>query len=332
MAGLIEQKPSENAWIAGEKSKIIYEVRKDDGMWSNFLNAPENQNGVYVGSMCCVSFSFNEGVEVGVNYLIETYPNSFNMFYYSLKKDERLLFDDFLDSKKEFNLSDRALGKLSGTGNSGNTLERVAETGSSSKTSLKVAIPQKIWDFPNTQRTPVFDRDDFFADIPKDLVKKYSDVFFKVFKVNYEFISTDKETLKKHLKQCPIQITVACCNGWSGKEVNACGNNFEHAILLTGIDNQGRYLVRDSFADNNDKILAPNYRIGCAMKILVNYNTMTNALILKKKGQKDIVFAYPVESEEAMSSYLKNAGLPVPTKEDGKIDWSQIKINGEFEV
>ena len=323
--GVIFQKPSQTAWVGGENSKLVFE---DRGIltWKEYLNKAENQNGVYVSSMCCVSFSFNEAIEANVNYLLKNNKGNFDYLYNCLSNSEKELFDDFVNKDNEFDLSDRALGKLSGTTNKGNTCERVAETG------RKMAVPQKIWDFPNTQRTPVFDNEDFFAPIPDDLVKKYSDVFFKIFTVNYEFISTDLPSLKVALKQAPIQIIVSCCPGWNGTEVKACARDYEHAILLVGIDEQNRYLVRDSFNSNNDKVLAQDYKIGSALKIVVNFNNpMTNALILKKKGQKDIVFAYPVESEAAMSSYLKNAGLSVPLKEDGKLDWSKIKINGEYE-
>jgi len=325
LTGLLPTIPKDTDYVAGGKNALIIPDRCSN--WSQFLNKGELQHSVYLDSMGCASFSCNEAIEGGINYLIETYPTEFALRYQSLTEKESLLFLDFFDiENKEFNLSDRALAKLSGTTHAGNSLNVVAEC------ARKNAVPERVWGYPRDQRDPVFDWDDFYQEIPADLVKKYSDVFFKIFKINYEFVPTDFETLKKNLKQAPIQLAGGFCPGWNTGDVKACDRINEHAFLLTSIDE--KYHIRDSYAPF-DKVLARDYKINCALKIAVFLSDknlpMSNVKILKLKNKPDIVIALPVNSEEAMISYCANFGLPCPQK-DGKIDWNAVRIDGEFSL
>lgn len=266
--GIIKSLPSNKAYISGIVSGVVYEVRLENGDWRLHMSTGEKQNSVYFDALACVSFSFNNSVEPQINWLKPLLTDKFLLTL--LTPSELILFKEFFNDAGEADLSDRALAKLSGTSKKGNTFENVASIGR-----IK-CLPERVWGYPREQRTPVFDWDDFYAPIPDELIKKYSDVFFKVFKIETEFIATSE--IEKHLKQAPVQVAVGFCPGWNTNDpVKACSLHSQHGVVRTAPDPHVQP-IGDSYPPYA-KNLAKDYTMDSALKIIVSINKKQTMII-----------------------------------------------------
>lgn len=106
----------------------------------------------------------------------------------------------------EYNFSDEALAYLSGTTLEGNYLYKPAD---SARTQGRIL--QKDWFLPNVKSWV-----DLQNPLPREILAKA--VFFNE---SYQWIGTNRETLKYYLKQSPIQIVI---------------NGGKHAVCLVYVD------------------------------------------------------------------------------------------------
>ena len=196
-SGFIDIPPEGTDYIAGVNSPIVYEELVPDGNWGKWLPKEEQQNSIYFDSMACVSFSANNVVETQVNFLIDNR-------LISIDDMEWLSSNGYIEAGKP-NLSDRYLARMSGTTRQGNSMKVVCDT-----LSHWGAVPESKWSYPTRQQTPVFDWDDYYAEIPQEL-KDLGKEFKQRFPIGYEFVYGD---LANHLKHTPIQIATAVCGGW----------------------------------------------------------------------------------------------------------------------
>lgn len=270
-------RPIERDYVAGVLSGIPYEVRLADGRWLLYRSQGEQQHSVYMDSMGCVSFSFNNGVEENINWHNSEGRLSEEVIKRLLPDvEDQKKFRLFFNANGQADLSDRALAKLSGTTMQGNTMSKVARKG------RNIAIPETVWPYPVEQRTPVFDWDDFYSDIPQDIVDEYSRVFFSVFTIRTEFIPANFESIAYHLKQGPVQIAAGWCPGWgTERPITACDKHNQHATLIDGITD-GNYNDFDHYKPF-DKLLAPDYNIDGALKIIVDINQPITQPIMQVK-------------------------------------------------
>jgi len=271
--------PTNKSYINGIISGVPYEEILLSMLWKQYRSTGEKQHSLYFDSRGCVSFSFNNGVEEGINFLKQTgiltdevvnslLPNS----------NDQALFWEFFNDNGEADLSDRGLAKLSDTDlYNGNSLFRVFDIGKD------FALPERVWGYPREQRTPVFDWDDFYKDIPVELVEKYSQVFFSVFKITGEFFSPSLDNIKKHLKQAPIQIASGWCPDWGVRTpIRACDRHNEHATVIDGLTANDDYEDYDTY-NPFGKVLAKDYKIDGALKIIVSIKELTiNKMIVKE--------------------------------------------------
>jgi len=264
--------PLRKDYVAGLVSGIVYEERLPDGNWKKYRSRGEKQFGVYMDSMGCVSFSFANGVEENIDWLKKTNQLSIETVKKLLPKEEdQMKFLEFFNDDGKVDLSDRALAKLSNTTEEGNMLSLVARTGRSK------AVPERKWPFPSEQRDPVFDWDDFYKEIPEELVKEYSRVFFTVFKIETEFINPTWENIKYHLKQAPIQIASGICPGWdTDRPIKTCDRHNDHATLIDG-QKEMSYELFDHYPPF-DKELEKGYKIDGALKIIVSVKKPINII------------------------------------------------------
>lgn len=281
--GVTIEEPRLKDYVAGVVSGVVYENRLSTGDWRQWRSTGEKQHSLYFDSKACVSFSFNNNVESQINWLKPLLTPT--LLLTLLTPSELLLFQDFFNDSGEADLSDRALAKLSGTTQAGNTASWVSVIGS------QYAVPEKAWGYPRDQRTPVFDWNDFYQPIPQETVDKYSKVFFKVFKIEREFISRSKAQIEYHLKQAPIQIASGFCTGWGTTDpVRACSRHNEHATVIdaTGTD---RFYLSDSYIPFA-KALALDYNIDACLKIVVSINQpKDNTMIVKENYLYQLVEA-----------------------------------------
>lgn len=150
--------------------------------------------------------------------------------------------------------SDRALAKFSGTTKQGNTFAAVADS-----TYRNGRLLESEWPVPQD-----FTWDSFYADIPKSVKDK--SVFFDE---DYQFISTNVDNLKYHLKQCPIQIAIPYPHP-------------NHAVVLVHIEGDTAYYF-DSYPPYLKTM--PVSAISAAMKLIIKPKIMTKYFIIKD-GQK----------------------------------------------
>lgn len=206
---------------------IPYEVVLESGDWRPYLPTGELQK-MNTDSMACVSFSNNNLAEI------------------SLKQQGF-----------EYNFSDRALAKLSGTTGAGNSMARVFNTAVNEGRILES-------DWPTPQG---FTWNEFYKPVPLEVRQKA--IFFDE---QSQILAPKLETLKYHLKQSPIQIGIP----------SPIPN---HAVVLVHIEGTTAFYF-DSFpgATNYLKTM-PVSDIDSALKIIIKPKVMSKYYIVKS-GQK----------------------------------------------
>lgn len=228
--GLLEQKEfSTKDWFAGGVSGVDREVLREDGDYRDFLPEYESQIGIYFDTMGCVTFSALNVIE-------------------TIAKVKGITL----------NRSDRFTAKMSGTTKRGNYLSKVAD----SIAKNHGTVEEESWPYPRRQRTPVFDWDDFYSEIPEEIVME-GRRSLKKFKVQHEWVPTSQ--VREYLKYSPLQVTVQ-----SFREKNANGyyinrpvnTAYGHAVELVYAGDD--YCEIYDHYDNKHKRLAPDYKFGHA--------------------------------------------------------------------
>ena len=317
--------PSPTDWIFGSTSKIAGITENNPtGDWRTFLPTKEWQIGVYFDTQACVSFSAINVIETILNY-----KKAMGML--PAEMIEEFKAAGYFDENGNFNFSDRALAKLSGTTRSGNSGNKVADT-------IKNfgLIPEKLWPYPREQRTPVFDWDNFYCDIPQEIIDVGKKVFLKWVKVNWEWViqgQSDPATIAKlvemHIVESPIQIFTAVCSGWNEGDatpVPKCGAPLAHATMISNRNDQsGIYNDFDTY-NPFEKQLAADYAIPWGLKYVLT--------ILNPNSVKPIPYLPYFEKREgeaAIYCYDKQTDKMVPFK-SGRVfkmlngEYKQVKI------
>jgi hypothetical protein len=252
--GFIAESPRPTDWVCGAVSGITFQECNHMSDWTVFLPSEERQNSVYFDSMACVTFSALNCIEAQIRAHIayQRLPGA------TIKALKDL---GYFNDRLEFNLSDRFTAKMSGTTRQGNTFVNVWDS-----IRKHGVLPEGDWNYPREQRTPVFDWDDYYQEIPqalKDKAKRFLDLF----DIKYEWLTPTLDDYRKHLAQSPIQIAAPTCPGWNtDSPVNRCGMMANHATML--------YRVSDNIHDFDTynpfrKELAKDYPIFHALKGVV---------------------------------------------------------------
>lgn len=255
-------KISETDYIAGD---IKYKIVNHLGDWTKYLTVGEKQHSLYFDTMGCVSFSFLNTIEIQFKYMLDN--GLIPAGHIKFLEDNGYLVDG------EVNLSDRHLAKESGTTRRGNFLVKVADTGRN-----KGLLPEKDWLYPITQRTPIFDWDDYYKEIPQELKDKALK-FLDYFEIKYEWISLSydlatNDEIKKHLKHTPLQLAAPVCPTVNGVKEECGKNTATHATTIYDI---GDYIYQFDHYDPFKKRLSLNYYTPWILK---------NILIIKDKKMR----------------------------------------------
>lgn len=279
--GLIVVPPTETDYIANVRGDVVTEVINEYGDWQPYSPTEEAQNSVYFDSFACVSFWANNTVEHQLNFFIATKQ-------LSQAKIEWLEDNGYIENGK-VNLSDRFLAKVSGTTRTGATVQSVCDAFRHFG-----AVPEKDWDYPRLQRTPVFDWDDYYAPIPQHLLDKGIE-FLRVIgahpdpkdAIKYEWVYGDFE---KHLKQAPLGLTIPLCPGWNTGDVAVCGlTKGTHEVTLQLIHPDQTYEIFDSYPPFY-KVLAPGYPVPWVMKLLFIINKKSMYQLVRKQDDEDTYY------------------------------------------
>lgn len=234
--GLLEEREiNPKDYRAGAVSGVDRVVIRESGDYRDVLPEFEMQVGTYFDTMACVTFSALNCIE-------------------TIAKVKGITI----------NRSDRFTAKMSGTTKSGNYLSKVAE----SIATQHGTVEEENWPYPRTQRTPIFEWEDFYKAIPEELVME-GRRSLKRFKVQHEWVPTSK--VREYLKYSPLQVTVQ-----SFREKNADGfyinrpanTAYSHAVELVYAGDE--YCEIYDHYDNKHKRLAPDYKFGTAKLFTFN--------------------------------------------------------------
>lgn len=199
--GVTQPKVEPTDWTAGDTGIVYQEVCQD---WTPYLPKYEAQEKL-ARTQACVTFSALNCIET------------------QLKQQ----------TGKEWNFSDRFTAKMSGTTKNGNGLQKVLDSIRKDGWLLEEDYP-----FPSN-----ITFEEFYKEIPQELKDKAKkNLEDAKWEVRYEWASVnncnpDLESLRKQLKQCPLQRATSYSSG-------LC--NFEHATEVFKIDNSFIYIY-DSY-------------------------------------------------------------------------------------
>jgi len=289
---------------------------EDNIDWTPYLPSYEKQHGLYGDTKSCVTFSILNQIETLFAY-------KFDKGLISTKNIIWLEKNGYLEDGK-VNFSDRFTAVMSNTtisGNSGREVYKaIREFG---------LIPEKMHHYPLTQRTPVFTFDDYHnKNLITDEMKALGKEFLKRFELNYYHTTSD------NLSQSPLLVYIRCfCT-----EKVGCSGTPGHAVMkFTDILKDGWMQVFDSY-ESKDKdfirLMDKDYQFQYgAYSITIKENIMSNVKIIANKAKgSELGFYIPIKSEEAFESICENYGLAVPKTAEGKIDWDNVKIDGETNI
>lgn len=295
--GVIIKPPSPTDFIAGGISGITYQEINPSGDWTAYLPSNEKQIATYFDTLACVSFSALNSIETQINFLIAAK-------LISVEQITKLNELGYLDENGKFNGSDRFTAKMSGTTKEGNYLQKVAD-------SLRHdgILPEKDWTYDMASNNNKFVWEDYYQEIPQELKDK-AKKFLELFEIQYEWVSNDLETLKKQLKQAPLQVATGICPGWNDiKVIQKCDLPVSHATIIYNIaseindyDSYPPYLLK----------LALDYKLPWVLKILVNPLTKNNMFygIDQNKDQwlyiPELKIAFSIADEKELANLKKS--------------------------
>lgn len=180
-------------WRFGSLSGLSKNPLRPDRDWSQFLPVIEYQNLGGFDRLACVTYSALNCLE-------------------TLHKAK---------TGEELNRSDRFTAKLSGTTRYGNDFESVAK--SISKTDG--TVPEDAWPDVLTSW------EDYYADVP-EAIKEIGQKFLERWKVSYEYVPTDPDSLWEALQCAPIQVCLYAYGPTENGLVQRVETKANHAVML----------------------------------------------------------------------------------------------------
>lgn len=303
---IIEEK--ETDYLAGT---IPYELVCED--FTPYLPNPEKQHSVYFDSSACVTFSATNVIETQLNYFLATGKISEN--------NVRELTELGYIVDGQFNFSDRFTAKMSGTTTQGNTFQNVWDS-----IRHDGLLPEKDWDYPRDQRTPVFDWDDYYKEIPQELKDKAKKILDYI-SISYETVlprnvvtMTDEEVemFKREMKQAPLQYATPVCN-WNKTPCTPCGRyQSQHATM--GYKITDNFLIEDHY-DPFLKQLSRDYIICYAQKAVVTLiNNYKQMKLIRERGRKETYIVI-----NGKNYYIRNTDTFNDLNAEKLADWGNVE-------
>lgn len=235
--GVISPEKRPQDYLAGEFTFISYEVRNPNGDWRPYLVEREKQYGKQ-DSMSCVSFSACSSIEM----------------------QEKLI------TGKENNYSDRFIAKMSGTTPEGNYLYKVGDA------IRKFGLIREA-DYPAPAN---YTFSEYHANIPETLLSKFSaqgKEWLEQWDVKTEFVTPDRDSIRKHLKHAPLQIVIP-----------------GHAIVCVVAADNNKVTYFDTYPHAGDFLYtAPYSSIQAAYKYVLTPKTMIKRFIINDNGKLGVL-------------------------------------------
>lgn len=308
---IIEEK--ETDYLAGT---IPYEFVCED--FTPYLPLGERQHGVYMDAMHCVTAASIEWLETILNFRLAQGEFS--------EKQAKELIDLGYVINGRFELSRRFTAKMSGTTIKGNSYQRVLDS-----MRHDGILPEKDWTWNQDQRTPVFDWDDYYAEIPQALKDKAKVIFNYIDQDSFLYepvlqnnvlplAEEELVFLRKEMKQSPLLIASPVCN-WNKKPCTPCGKYAsQHATLWYNIITNLNIL--DTYIPYQ-KELSRDYIICYAYKAVIKVK-QTNNNTMKIIGDKRDKKQY-AQGADGKLHWLFSTAILESFHNSGVIDKNQIE-------
>lgn len=311
--GLIDMPPRETDYIAGNGNGVKVPVLLESRNWIPFLSRSEVQHGLYFDTMACVSFSALNCIEAILNLKIKL----------GLVHEDDLAWlkeKGYFDDNGRVNFSDRFTAKMSGTTEKGNWLYRVGDSVHDDG-----LVPETVWPYPRDQRTPVFNRSNYYKEIPQ-AVKDLGKEFLRRFQINYEWID-NPSSFYDNLKYSPIQVTL---RAWGEPDkfgvYQYVEGKLNHAVTKVHVEKYR--IIEDSYIGASDpgylKKLADNYTLG--------YRGMRYIVTNKSPKEKEVEIMTLYKVKDKSTTYqLGVDGLYHPIANEGFVkklygNWADIEV------
>ena len=277
-------------WILGAETDDSGFINIDD--WYKYFPTKEKQHSTYFDTKGCATFAILNQSETAFNYLVKDK-------IFSQDNINWLNDNGYIDENGNVNFSDRFCLIQNGTTRKGNYFTQVYNSAFDEETGTGL-IPESMLPYPVTQRTPVFDWDDFYnPDVITDEMKKLGKEFLRRFTINYYRVNQSKENRDKYLKGCPLVcgVSTGCAH------LSTCSINSNHAILyyteklIDAPDYLQKYFEKglplfDSYESRDKDFLRqvnPDYKFPDNMRaIKIKENIMTN--FIKEKDKSAVYF------------------------------------------
>ena len=318
-SGLIIEHAKEDDYIFGGNTKLVKTILSSNGNYIEYIPITEMQIGIYFDTMACVSFSAINVIEIIFKYHLKHGNIS--------KEDIKWLEDNGYFQDGELNFSDRFIAKLSNTTKQGNTGRKVA------KTIVNYGlIPESKWSYPSRQRTPVFVWEDYYKEIPEELLKLGKE-FKERFSIGYEAIY--RKDMKDALKYGPIQVYVcAWYKNDTGLFYKPKDRGYNHAVTriqsLTKqiFDSYEPYIKSVTLDEENYYPSGYLYILKVKKMKLVKTNGSSTVYLIDMKGIRRAFY-----DEQHFNMVAPILGLAKYSNDNNlKTDWSQVETISVIEM
>lgn len=222
--------------------------------WAPFMPKQELQYGY----QNCVTFSGDHSIEAQVNADIARGKYS---------KEALDYFEEagYMEDGK-FRVSERYNSKMNGTTQEGQYMNVAGDGWHNPRLVQPLTmghglLPNKDWPLVQGMSWA-----QYYAPIPAELIEKAKKIY-RYLEVYWNWV--DVRHIPKAVKNSPVQVAVAICDGWSGSStVKACSGPMQHCVTVYGIDSAGNYEIMDQLAPCMKK-LSRDYKIFAAIQFVV---------------------------------------------------------------
>lgn len=245
--------------IAGGLTRVVPEVRVEDGQWDIFGVSGYQQNFKYGDCSGCTNFTCTHSIECQINRMLLN--NEIPEESLDLLNKHGFLVDGKIKLSPRYNYLKS--GTVPGVGN---YLYKPWDSARNQGMIPYSMLPN----VPEDQDNPPYTRERY-AD-PSVLtpeMDEVAEVFRSIFLIQYQVVNTDHISRAEARKQAPNAIITGVCKSWNDPIVQACGIDSGHAVLENGHIEDEAQKIFDSYKINQ-KQLAWDYPVKYAINGVVS--------------------------------------------------------------
>ncbi len=234
--------------------------------WNKYFSKDERQRKGNLETLACTNYAYNNTLEAVANY------KKFTPETTEWAKDR-----GYINFNGNWNFSDRALAKMSGTSKEGNYPSKVIDTAEN-----RGLVPEIMWPFDAETWQ------EYYKKIPDDVLDT-AEEFHARFDITHEWVR--REDWGKRIKESPIFTTV-----WAWKEENGIyvrpenETTTNHAIVVyrksRKINGRKVWDIQDSYPPFSKPVEANNFSHGGYLVDIIDKNNLNIMEFVKKHDLK----------------------------------------------